>query len=57
MIDFDWAGLDGQALYPELLNDSGEIKWADGVAPMAPMRKEHDLEMMQNLNWTVAVVS
>ncbi|GBE89357.1 hypothetical protein SCP_1600180 [Sparassis crispa] len=50
LIDFDWAGDDDQAQYPALLNDSGEISWADGVAPAARMKKQHDLGMIEKLN-------
>ncbi|KAF5386995.1 hypothetical protein D9615_001578 [Tricholomella constricta] len=50
LIDFEWVGQDGQARYPALLNDSGEITWATGVKPHAIMRKEHDIEMVRKLN-------
>ncbi|KDQ51943.1 hypothetical protein JAAARDRAFT_210749 [Jaapia argillacea MUCL 33604] len=32
LVDFDWAGDHDQATYPAILNDSGEIDWADGQA-------------------------
>ncbi|KZT09751.1 uncharacterized protein LAESUDRAFT_646581 [Laetiporus sulphureus 93-53] len=47
LVDFDLAGVDGQARYPALLNE--EIDWVDGVAPMAVMSKEHDLGMLKKL--------
>lgn len=50
LIDFEWVGQDGQARYPALLNDSGEIKWPIEVKPHAIMKKEHDLEMLHKLN-------
>ena len=46
LIDFDWVGLEDETWYPPLLNDSGEILWADGVRPHVPMKKSHDLEMV-----------
>ncbi|KAL6306177.1 hypothetical protein BKA93DRAFT_729806, partial [Sparassis latifolia] len=48
----DWAGDDRQAQYPALLNDPGEISWADGVAPAAAarMKKRHDLDMIEKLH-------
>ncbi|KAH8977312.1 hypothetical protein EDB92DRAFT_1918082 [Lactarius akahatsu] len=50
LIDFEWVGRDGQARYPALLNNSGEIKWPTGVAPHGIMQKEHDIEMIDKLN-------
>jgi len=49
MIDFDGAGVDGVDRYSVMLNDTGVIKWAAGVAPYALMRKQHDLDMLQML--------
>ncbi len=31
LIDFDWAGKENEARYPIHLNQSKEVKWADGV--------------------------
>jgi hypothetical protein len=50
LIDFDWAGPVGKAKYPAMLNKSGDINWADGVAPGAEIKKEHDLDMFEKLN-------
>jgi hypothetical protein len=50
LIDFDWAGPVGKAKYSAMLNDSGQINWAKGVAPAAEIRKEHDIEMLGKLN-------
>jgi len=47
LVDFNWAGEDGQAKYPFLL--SQEIRWLEGVKAMAVIRKEHDLAMLHNL--------
>ncbi|KAH8091732.1 hypothetical protein BXZ70DRAFT_898781 [Cristinia sonorae] len=47
LVDFDWAGKDGVATYPRRL--SKDIPWAKGVADFAPMRKAHDLEMLEKL--------
>jgi len=49
IIDFDGAGVDGMDRYPVMLNDTGVIKWAKGVAPYALMYKQHDLDMLQML--------
>ncbi|KAI0055196.1 hypothetical protein BV25DRAFT_1843129 [Artomyces pyxidatus] len=35
LVDFDWAGREGQARYPPMINDGGEIKWAAGVCVSA----------------------
>ncbi|GJJ14692.1 hypothetical protein Clacol_008959 [Clathrus columnatus] len=50
LIDFDWVGRDGQDHYPALLNDTGEIDWAEGVLPGGVMRKQHDVDMLKKLN-------
>jgi serine/threonine protein kinase len=44
LIDFNWAGEDGQAKYPPLI--SQEITWPEGVEAMAVMRQQHDLDML-----------
>ncbi|KAH9942724.1 hypothetical protein B0H21DRAFT_823948 [Amylocystis lapponica] len=50
LVDFDWAGVDGETRYTALLNDLGDIEWAHGVKPAGLMRKQHDLEMIAKLN-------
>ncbi|KAH9039480.1 hypothetical protein EDB83DRAFT_2228374 [Lactarius deliciosus] len=50
LVDFEWAGQDGQARYPTLLNNTGQITWATGVKRHGIMRKEHDIEMIEYLN-------
>ena len=55
LIDFEWVGEAGQARYPPILNDSGEIAWAEGVRPHGLMRKQHDLDMIDSLNVTYYV--
>jgi len=47
LIDFNWAGEDGQAKYPPLI--SQEITWPEGVEAMAVMRQQHDLAMLHKL--------
>lgn len=42
LIDFDWCGKEGEAKYPETLNDTGDIRWAPGVERSGLMKKEHD---------------
>jgi hypothetical protein len=46
LIDFDWAGIYGQATYPPVLN--GDIEWACGVGGGGLIEKEHDLFMLRN---------
>ncbi|KAH9027873.1 hypothetical protein EDB85DRAFT_2148231 [Lactarius pseudohatsudake] len=50
LVDFEWAGHDGKARYPALLNNTGQITWATGVKRHGIMRKEHDIEMIEYLN-------
>ncbi|KIO17610.1 hypothetical protein M407DRAFT_84822 [Tulasnella calospora MUT 4182] len=40
LVDFDWAGKDGEQRYPPSLN--GSIWWPTGVKRGGGMRKEHD---------------
>jgi serine/threonine protein kinase len=47
LIDFDWAGEDGQAKYPSLISQG--IAWPEGVEALAVMRKEHDWDMLRKL--------
>ncbi|KAL5513844.1 hypothetical protein ACEPAG_2605 [Sanghuangporus baumii] len=49
LVDFDWCGKDGDAKYPDTLNDTGEIDWAVGVERNGPMKKEHDLYRLKRL--------
>lgn len=47
LIDFNWAGEEGQAKYPSLI--SSDIKWAAGVEALGVIKKAHDLEMLNRL--------
>ncbi len=47
LIDFDWAGVDGQARYPLLISEG--IGWPEGVEALALMTREHDLDMLKRL--------
>ena len=42
IIDFDWAGKEGEATYPPTLNVTSENNWARGVMPKGQIKKEHD---------------
>jgi serine/threonine protein kinase len=47
LIDFNWAGEEGQAKYPSLI--SSDIKWAAGVESLGVIKKDHDMEMLNQL--------
>jgi serine/threonine protein kinase len=47
LIDFNWAGEEGQAKYPSLISPG--IPWPEGVKALAVMRKKHDLDMLMRL--------
>jgi serine/threonine protein kinase len=47
LIDFNWAGEEGQARYPSLI--SSDIKWAAGVEALGVIEKDHDMEMLNRL--------
>eukprot|EP00727_Mastigamoeba_balamuthi_P012344 m51a1_g7732 hypothetical protein (627) ;mRNA; f:167059-169169 len=48
VVDFDWAGRDGTALYPPFMNHE-RVVWADGVSDSQPMKCEHDEVMVRRL--------
>ena len=47
LIDFNWAGVGGQAKYPSMI--SSDIKWAAGVEALGVIKMEHDREMLDRL--------
>lgn len=47
IVDFDWAGVDGQVFYPLTLNDN--LVWADGVCRGGAIAKSHDKFMIEEL--------
>ena len=47
LIDFDWAGEEGQAKYPHLISPG--IDWPEGVKALAVIQRVHDLEMLNRL--------
>lgn len=50
LIDFDWAGKNGESRYPATLN-AGEVgkAWSEDVSPYGIMRKEHDIWQLERL--------
>ena len=46
IIDFDWAGTQGQAKYPSSLNNN--VVWPVGATPRAVIMCDHDREMVEN---------
>jgi serine/threonine protein kinase len=49
LIDFNWAGEEGQARYPSPSLISSDIKWAAGVEALGVIKKDHDMEMLDRL--------
>ena len=47
LLDFDWAGKEGVALYPVDINT--EVAWHEDVKPGRPICREHDLFMLDHL--------
>lgn len=47
LLDFDWAGLEGQVNYPPHLNRV--VKRPEGAIDEAPILKQHDLAMLKHL--------
>ncbi|KAJ7770714.1 hypothetical protein B0H16DRAFT_1306652 [Mycena metata] len=48
LVDFDWAAVEREGLYPATIAKTGE--WALGVAPNGPMLQEHDLYCLERLD-------
>jgi hypothetical protein len=48
LVDFDWAGKDGEVRYPWRLNTK-DIAWPEGVKPREWIFKSHDLAMLEKL--------
>jgi serine/threonine protein kinase len=48
LIDFNWAGEEGQTKYPYLISPG--IDWPAGVEALAVIEKGHDLEMLNKLS-------
>ncbi|KAF8597082.1 hypothetical protein BDV93DRAFT_479692 [Ceratobasidium sp. AG-I] len=49
LVDFDWCGKEGQALYPAALNQGEGMRWAGGAEKRSVIEKEHDNEMLELL--------
>ncbi len=47
LIDFDWAGKDGQVRYPAGLNH--EVLWPKGAVSRGPIRQDHDKDFVQQI--------
>ncbi|ESK87088.1 hypothetical protein Moror_11913 [Moniliophthora roreri MCA 2997] len=42
LVDFDWAGKEGEVRYPVGISVNGGINWPEGVVPRGLITKEHD---------------
>ncbi|KAF5316482.1 hypothetical protein D9619_006108 [Psilocybe cf. subviscida] len=45
LIDFDWAGKEGEAQYPPDMSDNDAL-WIAGMEPMEFIQKQHDIDMI-----------
>ena len=48
VVDFDWAGVEGEVSYPWNLNQ--DVEWADGVVPNGLILSKHDEDMVKLLD-------
>jgi hypothetical protein len=46
IIDFDWAGKEGNTIYPMHINPG--IKWHQDVGPGKPILRIHDKELLES---------
>ena len=44
-VDFDWSGLEGEAMYPPLMSEL--IQWPYGAKPGGLLATAHDVELLQ----------
>ena len=47
LIDFDWAGKEGEAIYPNFMNHI-DVQWPAGASDGKKILKEHDLYFLSN---------
>jgi hypothetical protein len=47
LVDFDWAGKEGEQVYPTFMNHV-DIEWPEGAEDGKPLRKEHDLHFLSS---------
>ncbi|THH32634.1 hypothetical protein EUX98_g1567 [Antrodiella citrinella] len=47
LIDFDWSGKEDVTTYP--LGLSSKVPWSQGVGDLAPLKKEHDIGMLETM--------
>ncbi|CAK5281684.1 unnamed protein product [Mycena citricolor] len=47
LIDFDWAGKEGDATYP--IHLANNIVWPPGATAMGKIEKEHDIHMLKSM--------
>jgi serine/threonine protein kinase len=47
LIDFNWAGVEGQAKYPYMISPG--IDWPEDVKALAVMKTDHDVDMLSKL--------
>lgn len=52
LIDFDWAGKEGEARYPVHIS---ELSWPEGVIAHGLIKKEHDKAMLLSLGHSVTL--
>ena len=50
LVDFDWAGCEGEATYPRNINML-TVSWPAGVKPGSLITKEHDTTMLKWIDW------
>jgi hypothetical protein len=51
LIDFDWAGKSGVVRFPFEINMTGNVRWPNGVAPLAPITIEQQRELIHLEFW------
>jgi hypothetical protein len=47
IVDFDWAGKNGEVKYPHDVNLHAKLGWARGVRPLGLIEPKHDMHMIK----------
>jgi hypothetical protein len=47
IVDFDWAGKNGEVTYPHGVNLHAKLGWARGVRPLGLIEPKHDMHMIK----------
>lgn len=56
LLDYEWAGIAGEATYPLMMNHV-DIEWPDGAVAGGYIQKEHDFYWLQKLRYPLTQIA